>query len=139
MRAVTGPLKTGTYIVEAANAPGEFATLNNDKSKLALTKNPESEAVKWWVESLGNDTYRFTLKGSNLSAIHSLEEQNIKVAEGAADWLIVETDVPGEYYVTPVGQPSGYLSMERGEGHIEVKSGAGTAEESRTKYYLVDE
>jgi hypothetical protein len=114
MRAVTGPLKTGTYIVEAANAPGEFATLNNDKSKLALTKNPESEAVKvryfimlkirvivhlhqWWVESLGNDTYRFTLKGSNLSAIHSLEEQNINVAEGAADWLIVETDVPGEY------------------------------------------
>ena len=48
MRAVTGPLQTGTYIVEAASISGDESTLklNKDQSKLALTKNHQSEAVK---------------------------------------------------------------------------------------------
>lgn len=46
MRAVTGPLQTGTYIVEPVSARGEFATLNKDQSKVALTKNHQSDAVK---------------------------------------------------------------------------------------------
>lgn len=48
MRAATGPLKTGTYILEAATGPhaGEFATISKDQSKFALTKVPLSEATK---------------------------------------------------------------------------------------------
>jgi hypothetical protein len=46
MRAVTGPLKTGTYILEAVTNDGEFVTISEDKSKFALTKCPESEATK---------------------------------------------------------------------------------------------
>ncbi|KAF8720415.1 hypothetical protein AX14_010992 [Amanita brunnescens Koide BX004] len=99
MRAVTGPLQTGTYIVEPVSARGEFATLNKDQSKVALTKNHQSDAVKWSIEELGNDVYRVRVKGSNLTPIHNLEEQNVTMGEGAASWIIREMDVPGEYWL----------------------------------------
>ena len=49
MRAVTGPLKTGTYISEVIETSGisrgEFIGLNKNRTKLTLTKNV-SEAVE---------------------------------------------------------------------------------------------
>ena len=68
MRAVTGPLKTGTYILEAATNDGEFVTISEDKSKFALTKCPESEATKvsliiWKIKVINNLNYSPALVG----------------------------------------------------------------------------
>ena len=53
MRAVTGPLKSGTYIRQAVT-DGEFATISKDQLKFALTKSPESEATKVRLIALEN-------------------------------------------------------------------------------------
>jgi hypothetical protein len=49
------------------------------------------------VQSLGNDVYRGTAKGLNLAPMHNSDEGNVSMGEGTADWIIKETDVPGEY------------------------------------------
>ncbi|KAF8720412.1 hypothetical protein AX14_010989 [Amanita brunnescens Koide BX004] len=139
MRTVTGPLQTGTYICGSVNAPDHFAGLSKDQSKFALikTKNPQSEALKWSVERLDNDIFRFTAKGLNVTGIHNLEEQKITMGEGATNWIIRETDVPGEYCASPIVQPSLYVSMERHEEHVEFKPGA---EKPKGRFFfLVDE
>jgi len=137
MRAVTGPLKTGTYILEAVTNDGEFVTISEDKSKFALTKCPESEATKWAIESLGNDVYRGTAIGSNLAPMHNVDEKNLSMGEGTADWIIKETDVPGEYITSPVSHPTLYMSIQgRHDTHVEVKSGADV---TRGRFHLVEE
>ncbi|KAF8708872.1 hypothetical protein AX14_013557 [Amanita brunnescens Koide BX004] len=140
MRAVTGPLKTGTYISEVIETSGisrgEFIGLNKNRTKLTLTKNV-SEAVEWskFNQSMGNDRYRCTAKDFNLTATHNVNE-NVGISEGVSEWIIKETDVQGEYLVSSIAEPSLYMSVERGEQHFEGKAGAkGTIH----RYYLVDE
>jgi hypothetical protein len=41
--------------------------------------------------------YRGTAIGSNLAPMHNVDEKNLSMGEGTADWIIKETDVPGEY------------------------------------------
>ncbi|KAF8696497.1 hypothetical protein AX14_001558 [Amanita brunnescens Koide BX004] len=124
MHAVTGPLPTGTYIMEAVDAPGEFGTLNKDQTKFALTKN-QSEALQWSVKRLGNDIYRCKMKGSSLTAIHNLEEHNLGIGEGPpTDWIIKELEAPGEYITSPIAHPSLHMSVQRGEGHVSDDGGA---------------
>ena len=46
MRPVTGPLQTGTYVVELVEDPGKYPTVNSDRSKLTFTNDPRSDAAK---------------------------------------------------------------------------------------------
>ena len=39
MRAVTGPLQTGTYVIQIAERPGQFHTVKEDRSGFALTRD----------------------------------------------------------------------------------------------------
>lgn len=39
MHAVTGPLQTGTYVIQIAERPGQFHTVKEDRSGFALTRD----------------------------------------------------------------------------------------------------
>ena len=41
--------------------------------------------------------YRGTAIDSKLAPMHNTDEKNISMGEGTADWIIKESDVPGEY------------------------------------------
>ncbi len=46
MHPVTGTLQTGTYISELVEDPGKYVIVNSDRSKLAFTNDPRSDAAK---------------------------------------------------------------------------------------------
>ncbi len=46
MRPITGPVQTGTYMIELVEDPGKYTTVNSDKSKFAVTKNSRNDAAK---------------------------------------------------------------------------------------------
>ncbi|KAF8624278.1 hypothetical protein AX15_005956 [Amanita polypyramis BW_CC] len=141
MRAVTGPLETGTYVGYPVTMPEEFAAAKKDSegTRYVLTSNTQHEGMKWQLEKIGNDIFRCMNKNLNISPSASPQTGSIEITEGPAttDWIIKETDVNGEYYASPVGHPASFASIQKGSGEA-IQAILGS-EKMRFKAFRVDE
>lgn len=45
MRAVTGPVQTGIYVVQIVERPGQFHAVKGDRSGFALTKDSQLDGA----------------------------------------------------------------------------------------------
>ncbi|KAK2465090.1 hypothetical protein APHAL10511_002898 [Amanita phalloides] len=121
MRAVTGPLQTGTYVVEIVDYPGEFVAVDNDVSKFAFT---ESTSAKWHFERISNDLYRCKYMSLNVSPI-ILPGMNVGISnEMTHEWIVKETDVKGEYSSAPAQHPTLFVSVAKDQGEMRVNAGS---------------
>ncbi|KAF8338691.1 hypothetical protein F5887DRAFT_1077626 [Amanita rubescens] len=118
MRPVTGPPQAGTYIQELLDAPGKYTTMTSDQPKMVLTNDPQSDAAKFFIESMGNDVYRVVRKGLNIAPVHNTSQNTVSVNEGPAEWRIKETDVPGVYSSGPAGRPDLHACAEINGDHV---------------------
>ncbi|KAF8720410.1 hypothetical protein AX14_010988 [Amanita brunnescens Koide BX004] len=132
----TGPLQTGTYVLQAVDRPGEFETVKEDRSNFGSSRD-YNRAAKWSFERVGDDVFRITVKDMNVTASYRPGQQTLSVAQGTADWIFRESNVPGQYYSSPAGYPSLRICAKV-NGPEDVDLHVGT-ETTKLYFFRVDE
>ncbi|KAK2465086.1 hypothetical protein APHAL10511_002894 [Amanita phalloides] len=136
MRAATGPLQSGIYISQAVDYPDEYGTVNDGASNVELTGNSQTDNVKWNVERIGDDLFRIGHLLTNASTrILPGQDTAVGLGEGPSEFIIKETDVKGEYSISPAEHPTLFYHGTKVQGELKVTIGPNM---TRSRFFSVD-